>query len=222
MNARSTALAVTLALAAAVPATASAAQIQTDDDCYEDNTGSVAVSGSGFEPNQPYQVTLDGKALPGGSGTTDAAGGIAGSFPTPELAADNVHAYTLGVVQGANLPTTSFSVTPFFADFNPGTGDPKKLHVRFKVFGFALVDPHPTVYLHYVRPNGKVKRTIRLGRAQGACGTIKQTARKKLFPFHAERGAWTLQFDTHRAYRKGQGANFLYYRLGVNIRRIFG
>src|SRR5690348_313811 len=122
MNARSTALAAMVALAAAVPAAASAAQIQTDEACYQDNTGTVAVSGTGFEPNQPYQVTLDGKALPGGTGTTDAAGGISGSFPTPELAADGVHAYTLGVVQGANLPTTDFSVTPFFADFNPGSG----------------------------------------------------------------------------------------------------
>jgi len=212
-----------VALAAAVPAAASAAQIQTDEACYQDNTVTVAVSGTGFEPNQPYQVTLDGKALPGGTGTTDAAGGISGSFPTPELAADGVHAYKLGVVQGANLPTTRFSVTPFFADFNPGSGNPKKLHVRFKVFGFALVQPNPIVYLHYVRPNGKLKRTMRLGRAQGVCGTIRQTARKKLFPFNAERGHWKLQFDTHSAYRKGQaGANFLFYTVGVTIKRVFG
>jgi len=223
MNARSTALAAALALAAAVPAAASAAQVQADRSCYQDNVGTVAVSGSGFEPNQPYQVTLDGHALPNGSGTTDAAGGIAGSFPTPELGGSSVHAYSLGIVQGANAPTTAFSVTPFFADFNPGSGNPKKLRVRFKVFGFGLVDTNPLVYLHYVRPNGKLKRTIKLGRAQGACGTIKRTPRKKLFPFHAERGHWKLQFDTHRRYRKGQaGANFLFYTVGVTIRRLFG
>ena len=223
MNARFTALIAALALAAGVPAAASAAQVQTDRPCYQDNVGTVAVSGSGFEPNQPYQVTLDGQALPNGSGTTDAAGGIAGSFQTPELSGSSVHAYTLGVVQGANAPTTGFSVTPFFADFNPGSGNPKKLRVRFKVFGFGLVDRNPNVYLHYVRPNGKLKRTIRLGRAQGACGTIKRTARKKLFPFNAERGHWKLQFDTHRRYRRGQaGANFLFYTVGVTITRLFG
>jgi len=223
MNARFTALAAVLALAAAAPAAASAAQIQTDQSCYQDNTGTVAVSGSGFDPGQPYQVTLDGKALPGGTGTTDAAGGISGSFPTPELDANGVHPYTLGIVQGANVPTTGFSVTSFLADFNPGSGNPKKLHVRFKVFGFGLVDRNPNVYLHYVRPNGKLKRTMRLGRAQGVCGTIKQTARKKLFPFNAEPGHWKLQFDTHRQYRKGQaGANFLFYTVGVTIKRVFG
>ena len=223
MNVRSTALAAALALAAAAPAAASAAQVQTDRPCYQDDTGTVAVSGSGFEPNQPYQVTLDGQALPNGTGTTDAAGGIAGSFPTPQLDGNSVHAYSLGIVQGANVPTTGFSVTPFFADFNPGTGNPKKLRVRFKVFGFGLVNANPLVYLHYVRPNGKLKRTIKIGRAQGVCGTIKRTARKKLFPFNAERGHWKLQFDTHKRYRKGQaGVNFLFYTVGVTIRRLFG
>ncbi len=223
MRTRSSAVAAALALAAAVPAAASAAQVQADRSCYQDNTGTVAVSGNGFEPNQAYQVTLDGQPLPNGTGTTDAAGGIAGSFPTPELDGNSVHAYTLGVVQGANVPTTTFSVTPFFADFTPGSGNPKTLHVRFKVFGFGLVTANPIVYLHYVRPNGKVKRTLRLGRAQGVCGQIKRTSRKKLFPFHAERGKWKLQFDTHKRYRKGvQGADFLFYTVGVTIKRIFG
>ena len=75
--------------------------------------------------------------------------------------------------------------------------------MRFKVFGFGLVTANPIVYLHYVRPNGKLKRTIRLGSAQGVCGQIKRTSRKKLFPFSAERGKWKLQFDTRKRYRKG-------------------
>jgi hypothetical protein len=223
MRTRSSAIAAALAIAAAAPAAASAAQIQTDRSCYQDDTGTVAVSGNGFEPNQAYQVTLDGQPLPNGTGTTDAAGGIAGSFPTPELAGNSVHAYTLGIVQGANVPTTSFSVSPFLADFTPGSGNPKTLRVRFKIFGFGLVKANPSVYLHYVRPNGKLKRTIRIGKAQGVCGQIKRTARKKLFPFSAERGKWKLQFDTSRKYRRGHsGVNFLYYTIGVTIRRIFG
>ncbi len=223
MRTRSSAVAAVLAVAAAVPAAASAAQIQTDRSCYQDNAGTIAVSGNGFEPNQSYQVTLDGRPLPNGTGTTDAAGGIAGSFPTPELAGNSVHAYTLGIVQGANVPTTGFSVTPFLADFMPPSGNPKTLHVRFKVFGFGLVTANPIVYLHYVRPNGKLKRTIRLGRAQGVCGQIKRTSRKKLFPFSAEPGKWKLQFDTRKRYRKGvQGSDFLFYTVGVTIRRIFG
>jgi hypothetical protein len=223
MNARFTALAGALALAAAVPAAASAAQVQVDRPCYQDNTGTVAVSGNGFEPNQPIQVTLDGKPISTGDATTDAAGGISGSLETPQLSGNGVHAYTVTVTQGANTATTTFSVTPFFADFTPGSGNPKTLRVRFKVFGFGLVNANPVVYLHYVRPNGKVKRTIRLGRAQGVCGQLKRTSRRKLFPFNAERGHWKLQFDTHKAYRKGQaGSDFLFYTVGVTIKRLFG
>jgi hypothetical protein len=225
MHVRSTALAATLALA--LPASASAAQIQTDEACYQEPTksatGQVAVSGNGFEPNQPYQVTLDGQALPNGTGTADAAGGIAGSFPTPELPGSGPHAFTLGIVQGAATTTTSFSVTPFLADFSPGSGNPKTLRVRFKIFGFGLLDANPVVYLHYVRPNGKLRRTLRLGKAQGVCGQIPRTSKKKLFPFHAQRGRWKLQFDTHKRYHRGKpGVSFLYYTIGVSIKKVFG
>jgi hypothetical protein len=223
MNVRFTALATALTIAAAAPAAASAAQIQTDRGCYQDNTGTVAVSGNGFDANQPYSVSLDGKQLGTGASTTDAAGGIAGSFQAPQLSRDAVHTYTLTVTQGANTATTTFSVTPFLADFTPGSGNPKTLRVRFKIFGFGLVTPHPTAYLHYVRPNGKVKRTIRLGKAQGTCGQISRTARKKLFPFRAGRGTWRLQFDTHKRYRKGKpGVDFLYYSISFTIKNVFG
>jgi len=224
MNVRSIALAAALAIAAAAPAAASAAQIQTDTGCYQSNTGTITVSGSGFEPNQPFSVSLDGAALNTHGATTDATGAITdGSVQTPRLSRDAVHNYTLTVTQGANTATTTFSVTPFLADFTPGSGNPKTLRVRFKIFGFGLVTPHPAVYLHYVRPNGKLKRTIRLGRAQGTCGQISRTARKKLFPFRAGRGTWRLQFDTHKRYRKGKpGVDFLYYSISVTIKKVFG
>jgi hypothetical protein len=227
MNVRSTALAAALAIAAAVPAAAAAAQVQTDSGCYQDNTGkvggTVGVSGSGFDPDQPYSVSLDGQPLNTGSLKTGADGSIAGSIETPQLDGNAVHVYTLTVTEGANTATTTFSVTPFLADFTPGSGNPKTLHVRFMVFGFGLLDANPMVYLHYVRPNGKVKRTIRLGRAQGVCGQITHTARKKLFPFSAGRGTWRLQFDTHKRYRKGQqGVDFLYYTISVTIKKVFG
>jgi hypothetical protein len=224
MTTRSSALAAVVTLAAALPGAAAAAQIQTDRSCYQDNTGEVAVSGNGFDPGQPYQVTIDGRPLPtNGNDQAGADGSIAGNFSTPELSGSSVHSYTLGIVQGANTTTTTFAVTPFLADFSPGSGNPKKLRVRFKVFGFGLVRANPVVYLHYVRPNGRLRRTLRLGKAQGVCGQIKRTSRRRLFPFHARRGKWKLQFDTRKRYRKGvKGADFLFYTVGVTIRRVFG
>src|SRR5690349_17556175 len=78
MRTRSSVAAAVAAIAAAVPATASAAQVQVDQACYQDNTGTVALTGNGFDASQPYQVALDGKALKG-SGTTGPDGSIAGS-----------------------------------------------------------------------------------------------------------------------------------------------
>lgn len=222
MNVRSTAITAVLALAAAAPA-ASAAQIQTDRGCYQDRTGTVAVSGNGFDPNQAYTVTLDGRQLGTGTEKTDAAGGITGSFQVPRLPASAVHTYALTITEGSHTATTAFSVTPFLADFVPGAGNPKTLRVRFKVFGFGLVSANPMVFLHYVRPNGRLNRTIRLGRAQGICGEIPRTARMRLFPFAAVHGNWRLQFDTSRRYRRGvPGASFLYYAITVTIKKVYG
>jgi hypothetical protein len=223
MNARIFALTAAIAAAAALPAAASAAQIQADRPCYEDNTGQVAVSGNGFDPGQPYQVTLDGKTLSTGNEVTGPDGSVAGSIETPQLSGSSVHVYKLNVVQGANTASTTFSVTPFLADFTPGSGNPKTLRVRFKIFGFGLATANPVVYLHYVRPNGKLKRTIRLGKSHGACGQIERTARKKLFPFRAEAGRWRLQFDTQRKYRKAQPSQQrTYATIDVIVRQVFG
>src|SRR5438132_6600649 len=105
MRTRSSAVAVVLAIAAAVPAAASAAQIQTDEGCYQDNTGTVGVTGNGFDPDQPYTVTLDGKTLSTGNTTTGADGSVAGSVETPQLDGNAVHVYTLTVTEGANTAT---------------------------------------------------------------------------------------------------------------------
>jgi hypothetical protein len=214
-----------LALLLAAPGAASGAQIATDRGCYLDKRN-VTLSGTGFTPGAPYQVTLDGQPITGGTGRVDPAGGVTGTF-VPRLSDQGArirqHRYTLAVQEGSNTAATQFTVTKFLADFNPASGDPKRLRVRFSVYGFGLSAPNPEVYLHYVRPDGKLRRTIRLGRAKGSCGAIKRTARKRLFPFDAARGTWRLQFDTNREYRVGKpSSDFLFYTVGVRIRRLSG
>jgi hypothetical protein len=223
-----TAVAITIAVLA-LPAVASAAQIQVDRPCYADPSqreDTVTLSGSGFTPNAVYQVTLDGQPLPGGSGQADAQGGVRGTFRAPALAtlsaARRRHTFTLGVQEGVNAPTTTFTVSKLVADFRPSGGDPRTLRVRFSVFGFGLQaapgDPPPVVYLHYIRPNGKPGRTVQIGAATGPCGSISRTARRRLFPFKAERGSWRLQFDTNAAFKKGNARSpFLFYTVGVRV-----
>jgi len=217
-----------LALGLGAPAAAQAAAIQVDRACYlEDDRSRVTLSGAGFTPGATYQVTLDGVALPGGVGQVDSTGAIAGAFSAPALAEGNPEQpFVLGVQEGSTIVTTRFLVTTFLADFGPSTGNPRTLKVRFKAFGFGLVqnDPLapviPELFVHYVPPKGGGKaRTYRLGNMRGSCGRISRTRLRRLFPFAPREGQWNLQFDTNRRYRRGTtSAAFQYFTVGVKVR----
>lgn len=217
------------ALAAAPVPAAPAAEVHTDRACYADpgqRQDTVAFSGSGLTAGAPYQMTLDGSPLTGGAGNADADGALTGSFAAPSLLATaprhaRQHTYVLGVrdASGSVPLTTTFTVSQLYATFAPSSGDPRSLKVRFKLYGFGLAGTGaPRIYLHYVAPDGRVAHTVRLGTAKGACGALK-TARRRLFPFAARRGAWKLQFDTSRRYVRGTSRSpFLFYTVGVTIR----
>jgi hypothetical protein len=206
-----------------LPAAAHGAEVQTDRACYLDTPQTTTtITGMGFTPARPYAVSLDGAPLGGGAGTIDAAGAMRGAFTPPALSKDeNEHVFTVGVQSDALAAETTFTVTRFKASFSPSKGDPAKLKVRFRVSGFGLGGPDPDVYLHYVAPGGKVRQTVRLGRAQGQCGSIARTAQRRLFPFSKpSHGKWALQFDTSKTYRRGvRGSDFLFYTVGVNVHR---
>lgn len=237
MTARRTAIsAVSLATLLAVPAVAQTPvpQIQTDLDCYVDiGAGSkrearpVELSGNNFDPDADYQISLDGQPIPGGTGKTTALGAFGpGSFTPPSLAALNRHQrkWTVRVDQGAKSATTSFFTSDIFAETKPSSGNPATLKVRFSAFGFNLEQRpvKPSVYVHYIRPNGKRKRTVRLGTAVGACGELKPTAKRRLFPFKAEKGLWKLQVDTNKTFKRGTSQSpFTFYTIGVRIKTVF-
>jgi hypothetical protein len=208
-----------LSLVLLVPAAAHGAAVQTDRTCYlQTAKTNVTVSGNGFTPGAAYDVMLDGTALTGGTNTIDAGGAFRGAFEPPTLADDELERqFTVTAASGGLSVSSQFTVTVLKADFSPATGDPQKLKVRFSVAGFALNTPNPDVYVHYVDPRGKLKQTVRLGKATGQCGRIVRTAKRRLFPFASPRlGKWQLQFDTTKAFHKGvQGSQFLYYSVGV-------
>lgn len=221
-------LATTAAVLAIAAPTAMAAEVSVDRGCYADATQRkdvVTYSGNGFTAGAPFHVTLDGKAVAGGTGTVDAAGDVTGTFISPKLSKvsknAHEHIYRLAVNDGTNSSQTSFTVSRLFADFTPSKGNPKTLKVVFNLFGFGLTgDPHPIIYVHYVRPDGKVQKTRSLGHGRGRCGSRKRTAKQPLFGFSAVRGAWKLQFDTSKKYERGTpGAEFLYYVVPVTVRK---
>lgn len=185
--------------AAGAPA-ASAATIQTDTRCYQEQQ-EVVVRGAGFTPLSTINVARNGKVF--ASATADANGAFIGKFATP-VTPDEVRErlYQLSATDTLNTAVTSYRSTKIFANFKPDSGNPATLLVRFTVNGFGLVQRRAPVYVHYVSPKGKERRTVRLGTATGVCGRIDRTRERHLFPFEAERGKWILQFDTRRQYER--------------------
>lgn len=236
MRSRPAALAAFLLATAAAPAVASAApQIHVDRPCYADPTlrdDRVRLSGSGFTPAAIYQVTLDGRKLPGGTGTVGATGELSGSFAAPQLTSGRrEHVYDVGVQEVPSMDVTvpgpppvsavtQFGVSRLVVGFHPPTGDPGSLRVTYRLNGFSLQGRvTPTVYVHWIRPDGHLERTARLGTALGPCGAIRASARRRLFPFVPGRGLWRLQFDTSRAFRKGRESSpFLFYAISVAVK----
>jgi hypothetical protein len=213
-----------LAAFLAAPAAAFAEPaISVDRPCYASppqRADVVRVTGSGFTPNAAFQVTLDGQPLVTTIGTTDAAGNLASTFPAPAPdGGRRERAFVLGVQEGANAATTRFSVAWLTAAFRPSTGDPARMRVAFQLVGFGLSGRvAPPVYVHYVRPDGKLLHTVRLGTGKGPCGSLEPALRRRLFPFKARGGVWRLQFDTAKGYRRGTPkSTFLFFTVTVKV-----
>lgn len=193
-------LAALVACATGAAGAHAAALLTTDTRCYQE-TQEVIVSGTGFAPSSIVTISRDGKVL--GSTQTDAAGAFRNKFDTPELPQDvRERLYRISATDSTSSAETSYRATRIFASFRPRMGNPSTLKVRFSIFGFGLVRRRAPVYLHYVRPGGRVARTIRLGTATGVCGAIAQTRERRLFPFEAAKGVWILQFDTRAKYER--------------------
>jgi hypothetical protein len=218
------ALPLSLALFAAGPA--HAAVVTTDRACYlETRSTNVTVNGTGFAASRPYTVALDGVPLATGptAAATNADGQMQGTISPPTLLSTEHEAtHTIGVAVDGVAAATTFTVTKFSANFSPSTRIAPDSRVRFSVYGFALSSPNPDVYLHYVDPAGRLRRTVRLGAARGQCGSIARTAKRKLFPFGVpRRGKWQLQFDTSKTFTQGKkGSPFLFYTIGINVRSV--
>jgi hypothetical protein len=221
MHRPTAALIPALLLALAAPA-ARAAEVHTDRGCYlQTKATNVTVTGTGFAPSRPYTVSLDGRPLQGGGAATDAGGAMQGAISPPALTdAQQERTFPVAVDVDGVTASTTFTVTRFSADFSPSAHVAATSRVRFAVHGFGLVRTRPTVYLHYADPAGHLRGTVRLGHAQGQCGSIARTARRRLFPFGApSHGKWSLQFDTSERYVRGRrGSPFLFFTIGVDVR----
>jgi hypothetical protein len=156
------------------------------------------LTGAGFAPNAAWTAKL-GAARKLGSGRTDAHGKIRARFTAPAYhGTAGTRELTLSVADGTHTARTTLRMTPLSATFSPQTGDPATMRVRWRVLGLA---PRHGVYVHYVKPDGTLKRTLRIGTTRGACGTLK-TGPIALFPFKYSYGRWTFQVDSSPRFDK--------------------
>jgi hypothetical protein len=208
-----TLLAATVALAL-VPTSVGAsskAKIVLDPGCYL-SSASGLLTGSGFRPMSAWTAKLAGtKQI--GTGRIDAKGKIRARFTAPRYhGTAGTREMTLSVTDGPHVASTTFLMSPLSADFSPRTGNPAMLRVRWRVLGLGA---RHGVYVHYVQPNGKVKRTLRIGTTRGPCGSLK-TGPIALFPFRYTYGTWTFQVDTSHTYSATTAPRLL---IGFEIRR---
>jgi hypothetical protein len=182
-------------LGAGAAGAATRAKIVLDPRCYLSN-GTGLLTGSGFRPRSAWTAKLAGtKQI--GTGRIDARGKIRARFTAPRYhGTAGTRELTLSVTDGPHVASTTFLMTPLTASFSPRTGNPQTLRVRWRVLGLGA---HHGVYVHYVQPNGKLKRTLRIGTTRGACGALK-TGPIALFPFRYSYGTWTFQVDTNHRY----------------------
>ena len=207
----------TLLCTAIVPATAGAAAVELNRACYVEGSA-VGLTATGFAPGGKVEVRRNGTLI--GSTTADDVGTVQARFDAPELAQGQAEANpVVELSDGATRASTRLPVTRFHASFSPTTGDPATMLVRFSVDGFGVLDAQPDVYVHYIGPNGKLRETVSLGMARGVCGHLRTTSPRRLFPFRARPGTWTLQFDTRKAYKRGRmdRPGFLFFTRRVKI-----
>ncbi|MEA2180765.1 MAG: hypothetical protein QOG77_4062 [Solirubrobacteraceae bacterium] len=200
-----------------LPAPAGAAAVELNRACYLEGAR-VGVSATGFAPRSTVTVRRDGTTI--GTANADDVGAVQARFDAPQLPEGRREASpVLELSDGTTSAFARLPITRFHASFAPSTGDPATMLVRFDVDGFGLLDAQPDVYVHYVGPSGVLRETVNLGRSRGVCGHLRTTSLRRLFPFRARAGTWTLQFDTRKTYRRGRidRPGFLFFTRRVKV-----
>ena len=199
---------VALALAAAalaLPAAAQAASVSSDARCWASSPDGIRLrfSGRGFAPGAALTVAVAGRAVAFATPPrADARGAVRLALDVPGLpAGERQRIFRLTVGDGTTSASTPpFGITRFDARYIAATSRlPAEANVRFAADGF--VGGGRRVYLHYVQPNGRLRRTVALGALTGPCAQLT-TPPRRLFPFgNVTAGGWVLRFDTSPRYR---------------------
>lgn len=190
--------ALTAVAVALIPPSAQAALLTANKQCYRegDRRDPVTFGGGPFTPGGRVNVTLDGVLLP--QPLLAPGGIIAGTLSmAPNIDPARERPFTIVATDQANPAMTGTLIrlaSQLRVDVRPTGGRPERLR-RISARGFT---GGGTLYAHVVR--GRSKRTVRIGRLKGACGTL--TARRRVFRRGTRAGRYRVQFDTSRRYAR--------------------
>jgi hypothetical protein len=189
-----------VALAAGIvlasPAGAAAATLDASRSCYF-NAHVAELTGTGFAPNSPITFTVNGETV-SQSVVSDSAGEVRVTYDPPRVRTGQRKL----VIEATDSEDTSASTRIVVSRrrqviaSSDRSSDVRTWSAVFRLFGFH----RGRAYIHYVNPDGRYKKTVRLGRLRGACGMLK-TEERRVMPFHNPQfGRWRLQFDTRRRF----------------------
>lgn len=207
------------------PALAHAAPtIALDKACYLGSGGGtepVRMTGSGFTPNAVVTIKRndDTVAFP----TADGAGNLLAEFNAPALfdADPDETTFTVTATEDAAPAQTASAVTKlskFFVRIKPTRARPTS-KVTIRARGFTSAKNLYAHYLYKKRFNSapKKKKTVKLGRVKGDCGTLTRKVRQiplKSIPT----GIYPVQFDPFPVYKAHQ---IPFSRFEITVTRTF-
>ena len=190
-------------------------------------TEGFAVKAGGFSVNAKVDLAIDGQPLLDASGVPTSNGLQADPTGLLDLGEQQVPApfaetgsrdFTVTLTEQGNPANTvaaTAKTTALGVTVKPKRAKPSR-RIRFAGSGFTAPK---AVFAHYVY-DGKLRRTVRMARKTGECGSW--SARKRQIPVDApEAGLWTIQFDQRRRYVKpAKLKRGVYVRLGINVRLV--
>lgn len=188
-------LSVGVGLVLATPGVAAAANLDAGKSCYF-NSNLARLSGTGFAPNSSIVFTVNGKRIKQ-SVMSDSSGAVLVTYDPPRTDTERKL-----VIRATDSEDTSARTTIYVTAKRRVTADPdSSTNVRtwravMRLFGFG----RGKGFIHYINPNDRLKKTVRLGRLLGPCGHVT-TDKRRVMPFDDPQfGIWHLQFDVRRRY----------------------
>jgi hypothetical protein len=231
MSPRIVAVTGALVTVLALPAAAHAAQLdQPLRPCYattqaldpqgnvQDVSEPVKIKASGFTPDALVDIAIDG-AVVATNVATDASGAIGTLSPTELTApfmATGQREFTVTITEQGNpdnVVTATAHTTALGVNVKPRATKPFK-QVRWKGRGFTA---DKAIYAHWVY-KGKVRKTVRMSRDPGLCGTFEKKTPQ--IPVAAREGRWTVQFDQSKEFKAKPSTTFV--RITIVVSRRFG